>query len=137
MISYAEVCGILQTGGCRSKRILPISSYRGQFMRRLPSPIPGDDGGSGPLFDRDALNADQRAASDGIGVIRHGTGQPVSEIGVAAMEGQKRDRRSEEVLDVLGLGFVTASGIGFLLLGKALGGSLGVEFATNPLDGRC
>ena len=50
---------------------------------------------------------------------------------------QERHDRPQEVFDVFGLGLVTASGIGFLLLGEALGESLGFEFDTNPLDGGC
>ena len=50
------------------------------------------------------------------------------------MEGQERHDRPVEVLDVLGLGLLPASGVGFLLLGEALGGSLGFEFGTNTLD---
>ena len=53
------------------------------------------------------------------------------------MKGQERHDRPKEILDVLGLGLVTASGVGFLLLGEALGGSLGFEVGTNALDGRC
>src|SRR5207237_10622622 len=41
-----------------------------------------------------------------------------------------------EILDVLFVGFLTASGIGGLFLGKALGRALGFEVGANPLNGR-
>ena len=91
---------------------------------------------SARLLDRDALGPGDRAAPDRRGMIGDGTGQPVGEVGVSGMEGQERHDRPVEVLDVLGLGLLTASGVGLLLLGEALGGSLGFEFGTNPVDGR-
>ena len=69
-------------------------------------------------------------------MVGDGTCQAVGKIGVVRMKGQERHHRPEEVLDVLGLGFVTASGVGFLLLGETLGGPLGFEFGTNAFDGR-
>ena len=54
-------------------------------------------------------------------VICHRTGQPVGEIGMCRMEGQERYDRSKEILDILDLGLLPASGVGFLLLGEALG----------------
>ena len=68
-------------------------------------------------------------------MIGDGPGHPLGEIGVVRMEGQERHDRPEEVLDVLGLGFFTAAGVGLFLLGEALGGSLGFEFGTNAVDG--
>ena len=46
------------------------------------------------------------------------TGQPVGEISVILMKGQKRDHRPQEILNVLNLGLLTASGVGFFLLGE-------------------
>ena len=70
-------------------------------------------------------------------MVGHGTGQAVGEISVICMKGQEHHHRPKEVFNVLGLGFLTASGVGFLLLGETLGGSLGFEIGPNPLDGRC
>ena len=53
------------------------------------------------------------------------------------MERQECHHRSVEVLDVFGLGFVPASGIGIFAFGVALGGPLGFEFGTNLVDGGC
>ena len=80
---------------------------------------PGDDGSLGPLLDRDAFRPGDGAAANRRGVIGHGLGQPVGEIGVIGMKGQERHDRPQEILDVLGLGLITASGVGFLLLGEA------------------
>ena len=65
-----------------------------------------------------------------------GLGQPVGEIGVCGVECQERHDRPVEVLDVLGLDLLPASGVGFLLLGEPFGGTLGFEVGTNPLDSR-
>ncbi len=68
-------------------------------------------------------------------MIGHGTGKPVSEVGMGRVEGQKRHHRPVEIFDVFGPGLVAASGIGLLAFGIALGGSLGFEFGTNLVDG--
>ena len=94
-------------------------------------PHPGDHGCLGPLLDRDAFRPGNRAAADRRCVIRHGPGHPLGEIGVIPMKAQERDHRPQEVFDVLGLGLVTAAGVGLLLLGEALRGSLGFEIGTN------
>jgi hypothetical protein len=99
-------------------------------------PEPGDDRSLGPLLDRNAFGASDRAAPDRRGMIRDSTGQPVGEVGVICMKAQERDHRSQKIFDVLGLGFVTAAGIGILLLCETLRGSLGVEVGTNPLNSR-
>lgn len=52
------------------------------------------------------------------------------------MKAQKRDDRPQEALDVLGMGLIPPSGVGFLLLAEALCGSLGFEIGTNSFDGR-
>jgi hypothetical protein len=52
------------------------------------------------------------------------------------VEGQERHDRPVEVLDVLGLGLVTAAGVGLLAPGVALRGPLCFEFGTDALDGR-
>ena len=87
-------------------------------------PHPGNDGGFGTLFDGDSLRPGDGAASDRGGVIGHGTGQPVGEISVCRMEGEERQHRSIEILDVFGLSFVSASGVGVFAFGVPLGGSL-------------
>ena len=95
-------------------------------------PHPGDDGGFGSLFDGDALPPCDRAAPHGRCMGGDGLRQPVGEIGVCVVECQERHYRPVEVLDVLGLDLLTASGVRFLLLGEPFGGSLGFELATNP-----
>lgn len=51
----------------------------------------------------------------------YGTGEAVGEIGVNIMKSQELQDRTVEVLDVLGLGLLSTAGVGFLLLGVALG----------------
>ncbi len=51
------------------------------------------------------------------------------------MKAQERHYRPEEVLDIVGLGLVTAAVVGFLPLGVALGTALDFEFGTNAFDG--
>jgi hypothetical protein len=91
----------------------------------------------GPLLDGDALRAGDGAAPNGCRVLCHGTGQALAEIGVTLMECQERQDRSVEIIDVLGLGLLTAAGGGFLLLGVAIGGPLGFEVGSDAVDGRC
>ena len=100
-------------------------------------PHPCNDGGFGTLFDGDSLCPGDGAAADRRGVIGHRTGKPVGEVSVCRMEGQELQHRSVEVLDVFGLSLVPASGIGLFAFGVPLGGSLGFEFGTNLVDGRC
>src|SRR6185437_13282808 len=57
------------------------------------------------------------------------------DISVICVKGQERHDCTVEVLDVLGLGLLVASGVAFLLLGEPLCGSLGVEFGENSVDG--
>jgi len=98
---------------------------------------PGDHSSLGPLLDRDALRPGDCPTTDRRCVIGDGPCQPVGEIGVISMKGQELDHRPQEVFDIFGLGLLTASGVGFLLLGEPLGGPLGFQFGTNPLNGRC
>jgi hypothetical protein len=56
-------------------------------------------------------------------MVCHGPRHPLGKISVILVKAQKRNHRPEEVLDVLCLGLVTASGVGFLLLGETLRGS--------------
>ena len=60
----------------------------------------------------------------------------VGEMGVRRMEGQERQHRPVEVLDVLGLGLVTAAGVGLPAPGVALRGPLDFEFGADAVDGR-
>jgi hypothetical protein len=64
-------------------------------------------------------------------VFGHCTSEPVGEIGVNGMEGEERHERSVKVFD---LGLLPASGVSDLLLGEALGGSLGFEVGTNAFN---
>jgi hypothetical protein len=97
---------------------------------------PGDDGGFGPLFDGDTLRAGDGAAPDRRCVLGYRTGEPVAENGVVGMESQERHHRPEKIFDVLGLGLITAAGVGLFPFGLSFRGSLGFEFSTNPLDSR-
>jgi hypothetical protein len=97
----------------------------------------GDHGSLGSLLDRNTLGAHHGAASDRRGTICHGPCHPLGEISVIRMKAQERHDRPVEVFNVLGLSLVTASGVGLLLLGEALGGSLGIKVGTNAVDGRC
>lgn len=70
-------------------------------------------------------------------MIGDGTGEPLAKISMVGMEVEERDDCTEEILDVLRLGVLTAAGIRFPPFGVALGGPLGIEFGTNAVDGRC
>src|SRR5207249_3581626 len=83
-------------------------------------------GGCGPVLDGNALRPGHGPAADRRGMVGHGPCQAVGKIGVLRMEPQERHHRSEEVLDVLDLGLVTAAGIGLLALGVTLRGALGI-----------
>jgi hypothetical protein len=98
---------------------------------------PGNHGSLGSLFDRNAFCPGHCSTSNRGGVIRDSPCHSVGKIGVTRMKGQERPHRPQEVLDVIGLGLVTASGVGLLLFGETLGRSFGVEIGTNPVDGRC
>jgi hypothetical protein len=95
---------------------------------------PGDHGGFGPLLDRDALCPGYRAAADRRGVVGDGPCQPLGEAGVVWMESQERQDRTVEVLDVLGLGLVTAASLGCFALHMSRSRSLGVEFSTDAVS---
>jgi hypothetical protein len=98
---------------------------------------PGDHRYFGPLLNRNAFRPGDSSAADRRGMIGDGPCQAVGEISVICMKGQERPHCPQEVLNVLGLGFVTSSGVGFLLLCKTLRGSLCIEIDLNPFDGRC
>src|ERR1019366_6887036 len=87
--------------------------------------------------DRNALGPSHGAAPDWCGVIGNGTGHSFGKIGVVSVKGQERSHGPEEVLKVFSLGFVTASGIGFLLLGETHRGSFCIEIGSNTFNGRC
>ena len=70
-------------------------------------------------------------------VVGNRAGQPTGEIGVSGMKGQKLHHGSIEILDVFGLGLVTAAHIGFLPLGEPCRSSLGIQVCLDPFDGRC
>ena len=77
---------------------------------------PGNDRSFGPLLNWDTFRSRHGAAPNRCGMISHGFGKPVGEIGVSGMECQKLHDRSQEILDVFSLGLLPASGIGFLVL---------------------
>ena len=79
---------------------------------------PGNHRSLGSLFDRDALGPGHGAAPDWRGMIGDGPCHLFGEIGVISVKGQKRPHRPEEVFNVFGLGLLTASGVGFFLLGE-------------------
>src|SRR5579862_7227695 len=89
-----------------------------------------------PLLDRDAFRPGDRAASDRRRMLCDGFGEPVSEIGVSLVKGQERYDRSQEIFNVFSLRLLSSSGIGFLLLGETLGGSLDFEVGTNTFNRR-
>jgi hypothetical protein len=99
---------------------------------------PGDDGGLGPLLDRDSFRPGDRPAPDRSCMIGDGPCQPSGEVGVAGMEGEEQHDRPLEVLDILGLQRLTTPGCGLLPLRVAFGGPLGLQFGSNPVeeDGR-
>lgn len=97
---------------------------------------PGDDGSLGPLLNGDAFRSSNASTSDRRGMVGDSLGNSVGEINVISVKAQERHDRSEELLDIFGLCFFSSPGVGFLLLGEALGGSLGFEIGTNALDGR-
>jgi hypothetical protein len=70
-------------------------------------------------------------------MVGNGSGQAIRKVGVPGMEGQERQDRSVEVLDVAGLGLITAASIGCLAPGVPFGGPLRFEFSSNPFDGGC
>lgn len=100
-------------------------------------PPPGDASRLGTLFDRDSFRPGNGPAADRCGMVGHDTGEPLGEIGMPGMEGQERQYRLEEILDVLGLSLVPASGIGLLAFRIAFGGPLSFEFGPDLLDDRC
>jgi hypothetical protein len=92
---------------------------------------PGNHGGFGARLDRDALRSCDRAGSNRRGMVSDATGQAVGEISVISMKRQERHDSPVEIINVLGLGLVTASGVALLLFGEALRGSLGFEFGVG------
>src|ERR1019366_9117744 len=89
-----------------------------------------------PLLDGDALRSGDGPGANWRCKVCDGTGQPVDEIGVISVKGQKRQHRSQKIFDVLGLGMFTAASGGFLLLCEPFRGALGSEVGTNAFNGR-
>lgn len=100
-------------------------------------PHPGDDSGLGTLLNRDSFRPGDRSTAHGRGVIGDGTGQFIGHVGMVGVEGQECQDRPVEILDVFGLLFVPASGIGLLAFCVPFGGPLGIEFGTDFVDGSC
>ena len=100
-------------------------------------PHPGDDGGCGPVFDRDSFRPGDRATSDWGGMIGHGSGYSPGKVIVSGVECQESQHGRIEVFDVFGLGLIPASGIGIFAFRVSLGGSLGFKLRANLIDGRC
>ncbi len=95
---------------------------------------PGDDGGFGPLLDRNAFGSRHRPATDRSGMIRHGSCQTVGKIRVDGMEGQKTHDRTIEILDILGLDLVTSLSSRLFPFCVLFRGSLGIEFRPNAIN---
>jgi len=98
---------------------------------------PRNDGGFGPLLDRDSFCSGDGAATNRGGMIGHNTSKPLSKIGMVGMKGEKRHDRPCEVFDLNLSGLFPSLGIGDFAFCKALGGSLGFEFGLNPLNRCC
>jgi hypothetical protein len=98
---------------------------------------PGDHSSFGTFLNRDSLRPSHCFTSDRRGVIGNGTGQLVGEIGMVCMKGQEGDDGSKEIFNLLSLSLLSAADIGFLLLCETLGGSFGLQFRPNSLNGRC
>ena len=98
---------------------------------------PSNDGGFGPLLDRNSFRSGDGATSDRRCMIGHNTSETLRKIGVVGVKAKKRHDGPGEVFNVNLLGLLPSLGIGFFAFGKALGGSLGFEFDLNPLNGRC
>jgi len=98
---------------------------------------PGDHGSLGPLLNRDAFGSGDCPASNGRGVIGHGTGKQAGEGGVVGVEGQECHHRAEEILDILSLGLVPAAGVSFFALNVPRGGPFAFQFGSNAVDCRC
>ncbi len=69
-------------------------------------------------------------------MIGDGTGQPLGQLGVSGMEGEKRQHRPAEIVNVLRLGLVAAASGRLPSLCEALPGPLDLKFGTKALDGR-
>jgi hypothetical protein len=52
-------------------------------------------------------------------MVSDGTSQPISEIGMGRMKTKELHDRPKKVLNIFGLGFISASGVCFLFLRKA------------------
>jgi hypothetical protein len=100
-------------------------------------PHPGDDSDFGTLLNGDAFGPGDGATSDRRGVVRNRTGQFVGHVAMAGVEGQECHDRPVEILDILGMGFVPASGVGFLTFGILFGGPFGFKVGTDVFDDRC
>ncbi len=72
-------------------------------------PHPGDHGGFRPLLDRDSLRSGDRPAADRRGMLGDRSCEALRQIGVALMEGEERQHRPLEALDVPGLGRLPAT----------------------------
>jgi hypothetical protein len=70
-------------------------------------------------------------------MVGDGSCQSLGEDGMAGMEGQEPHDRTEEILDVLGLDPVSATGPGLLAPGVLLRGSFRCEFGTDTIDCCC
>jgi hypothetical protein len=138
---FATTIAVKQLLGPLSQHSADFSAFSSDSWNNQPVvagrlvPHPSNHRSLGTLLDRDALRPGDRPASYRSGMIGDSTGQAGGNIGVVCMKGQERDHNSQEVLDVFGLGLVTAFGSGFLALGVGLGGTLGFQFGSNPLNG--
>jgi hypothetical protein len=99
-------------------------------------PHPGDGSSLGSLLNGNSLGPGDRATANRRGMIGNFSCDSGGEIGVFFMEAQEQDHGPQKVLDVLGLGFVTATSIGFLPFGETFCGTLGFDFSTDAFNRR-
>ncbi len=98
---------------------------------------PGDDGRLRPSLDGDAFRSGDRAAANRCRMVRNSPGQPLGEIGMDGMKGQKCQDGGMKVLDVSSLCLFATASVGGFAFCELSGRSLGFKFRSNSRDRRC
>jgi hypothetical protein len=86
---------------------------------------PSDHGSFGPLLDGNSLRPGNRPTSDRRCMTGDGLCDLAGEIRVIGVEGQERQHCPLKVFNILGLGLLSATNIGFFPLGMPFCGSFG------------